>query len=526
MSDRKIKTIKAIGSAALAAAMLLGFGAAAGAADSLLAPQAKVAKLAEGFRFTEGPAVDAAGDIYFTDIPNNRILKWSFADGKLTTFRENSGGANGLFFDGEGNLLVCEGGGRRLAAVDPQGEAVALATTYQDKRFNSCNDLWVAPNGGVYFTDPRYGSRDGMEIGGEHVYYLAPDRKTVARVVDDMVRPNGVIGTRDGKYLYVTDNGAGKTYRYAINPDGTLTDKKLFVDEGSDGMTIDTDGNVYLTNDGVRVFDPQGKNIETIAFPEQPANVTFGGPDRHTIVVTARTGLYSVRMNAGGYPAWQLARRAGQSIPPGYRLAYAQDFDAADALAGFEFTDPDKWQFSPQGNGGGALEFLGSGAYQPKVRSPLIIGLIGDRQMGDFILEADLLQTGRQYGHRDMCLFFGLQNPGQFYYVHFASQADPHAHNIFKVDNEPRIAIAQKTTDGVNWWQDVWHRVRLERRLAEGTIRVYFDDLQVPIMTAKDTTFGAGYVGFGSFDDSGRIDNVRIWSPQVTQKKAGFYRTK
>jgi gluconolactonase len=266
---------------------------------SVVAAGAQVQKLAGGFRFTEGPAADAEGNIFFTDIPNNRIHKWSL-DGKLSTFRENSGASNGLFFDRNGNLLVCEGGGRRLVSIDPQGNITLLADTYNGKQFNSLNDLWIDLKGGIYFTDPRYGNRSGMEQDGEHVYYLTPDRKDIIRVIDDMVRPNGIIGTPDGKLLYVTDHGGKKTFVYTINSDGTLSNKKLFAPEGSDGMTIDDEGNVYLTTNGVQVYNKRGEKIETIAVPEGPANVCFGGKDRQTLFITARTSLYSVRMRVKG----------------------------------------------------------------------------------------------------------------------------------------------------------------------------------------------------------------------------------
>jgi len=266
---------------------------------SVVAEGAKVEKLAGGFQFTEGPAADAQGNVYFSDIPNNRIHKWSL-DGNLSTFRENSGGANGLYFDDEGHLLACEGGGRRLVSIDPKGNVSVLADQYKGKRFNSLNDLWIDPKGGVYFTDPRYGNREGMEQDGEHVYYLSPDRKKLIRVIDDMVRPNGVIGTPDGKTLYVADHGGRKTFVYTINEDGTLSNKKLFASQGSDGMTIDSEGNIYLTTRVVAVYDKNGEKIEEISVPEGPANVTFAGEDGHTLFITARTSLYSVRMRVEG----------------------------------------------------------------------------------------------------------------------------------------------------------------------------------------------------------------------------------
>ncbi|UCD49779.1 MAG: SMP-30/gluconolactonase/LRE family protein [Phycisphaerales bacterium] len=268
-------------------------------AQSVVAPGAEVVKLAGDFRFTEGPAADAQGNIFFTDIPNNRILKWSL-DGTLSVFRENSRGANGLYFDKDGNLLACEGGGQRLVSLAPDGALRVLADKYEGQPFNSLNDLWIDPQGGVYFTDPRYGNRDNLPQDGEHAYYLMRDGKKIIRVVDDMVRPNGLIGTPDGKRLYITDNGGRKTFAYTIDADGTLSDKTLFCSEGSDGMTIDREGNVYLTTNVVAVYNPKGKKIEEITVPERPANVTFGGSDGQTLFITARTSLYRVAMRVSG----------------------------------------------------------------------------------------------------------------------------------------------------------------------------------------------------------------------------------
>lgn len=257
-------------------------------------------KLADGFQFTEGPAADEDGNVYFTDIPNSRIHKWS-VDGKLSTFMENSDRANGLFFDKAGNLIACIGGTGKLVSIDPQGKVMALVDSYDGKPFNSPNDLWVRPDGAIYFTDPRYGQRENLPQDGEHVYFLSADRKTLIRVINDMVRPNGLVGTADGNLLYVADHGAGKTYSYNINPDGTLSDKKLFAAQGSDGMTLDDDGNVYLTDKAVSVYSPAGELIKTIEIPETPANVCFGGKDKKTLFITARKSLYSVDMQSKLY---------------------------------------------------------------------------------------------------------------------------------------------------------------------------------------------------------------------------------
>jgi len=303
---------------------LVVMGAAVSVAQEstrIVADGVEAKKLAGDFQFTEGPAADAQGNVYFTDIPANRILKWSVADGKLSTFLENSGGANGLYFDKDGNLLACQGGERRLASISPEGEVTVLADKYEGKRFNSPNDLWIDPNGGVYFTDPRYGSRDGMEIDGEHVYYLTPDRKKVIRVVSDMVRPNGVIGMPNGRRLYVADEGGKKTYSYRINGDGTLSDKQLFADQGSDGLAIDARGNVYLTGKGVTVYNRRGEKVVEIPVPEGPANLTFGGPDNQTLFITARTSLYSIPTEVRGArtairPGERRGNREGRQRPP------------------------------------------------------------------------------------------------------------------------------------------------------------------------------------------------------------------
>jgi gluconolactonase len=270
------------------------------AEEGLVAPGATAQKLASSFRFTEGPAVAPNGDVYFSDIPNNRIHIWS-TDGKLSTYRSESGGANGLYFDRKGNLYACEGGNRRVTVTDPHGKLAVLSERYQEKKLNSPNDLWIDPQGGVYFSDPRYGKMEDMEQDGFHVYYVSPDRRKLMRVTTDLVKPNGVLGSADGKQLFVADPGASKTYVYRIQADATLADKREFAPQGSDGMTRDERGNVYLTaKEGLVVYDPEGKKIATIAVPESPANCCFGGADRKTLFITARTSLYSIPMTVRG----------------------------------------------------------------------------------------------------------------------------------------------------------------------------------------------------------------------------------
>ncbi len=266
---------------------------------SVVAPGAQIKKLADGFQFTEGPAADAAGNVFFSDIPNNKIFQWTLGEG-LSEFSVNSGGANGLYFASDGSLVACAGSARMLYKITPDGKVQVLADNYDGKKLNSPNDLWIDPKGGIYFTDPRYGGREGLEQDGEHVYYIPPSGRQVWRVIADLVRPNGVIGTPDGKTLYVADHGDNKIWAYTIQADGTLTNKRLFASEGSDGMTLDSEGNVYLTNEVVAVYNAAGQRKETIAVPEQPANVTFGGSTRQILFITARTSLYAIPMRVRG----------------------------------------------------------------------------------------------------------------------------------------------------------------------------------------------------------------------------------
>jgi gluconolactonase len=284
---------------------LVAVKTAGGEKAGIIKPGAKVEKLAGGFKFTEGPAVDADGNVFFTDQPNNKIHKWS-VDGKLSTWHDSPGRANGLYFDKRGNLLVCADMNNELWSIDPKGKATILVKDYKGKKLNGPNDLWEDPKGGIYFTDPLYKrpywTRDpAMQQDGQHVYYLTPGGSELLRVTDDLVQPNGIVGTPDGKLLYVADIGDRKTYVYNIQADGTLSDKKLFCSMGSDGMTIDNEGNIYLTGRGVTVFDSAGEKIEHIDIDAGwTANVCFGGKDRHMLFITAQSSLYSLRMRVKG----------------------------------------------------------------------------------------------------------------------------------------------------------------------------------------------------------------------------------
>lgn len=253
------------------------------------------------FAFAEGPAADQQGNIYFSDINAGRIYKWS-PGGNLTVFLNGLNKPNGLEFDPNGMLITCEGGNGRLISINPQGQITVLANQYNGVRFNEPNDLWIDPQGGIYFTDPAYQSPVVQD--GENVYYLSPDRNQVIRVIDDMVRPNGIVGTADGKVLYVSDHGAGKTFSYNINPDGTLTNKQLFISVGSDGMTVDKQGNLYVTTPNqIQVFDTQGNHLLNIPTKENPTNVTFIDKEGQTLFITARTAAYTVQVLGDGSSA-------------------------------------------------------------------------------------------------------------------------------------------------------------------------------------------------------------------------------
>jgi gluconolactonase len=269
------------------------------APSTVIAPGATLQTLAHEFKFTEGPTCDRDGNIFFTDQPNNRIMKWS-VDGKLSTFLQPAGRANGMFFDADGNLIACADEKNELWSIASNGTHTVLAQKFNGSLLNGPNDVWVHPGGAIYFSDPfikrSWWSHTNAPQSSQGVYRLAPDRQTLTRLTEDLVLPNGIIGTPDGKRLFVADIRAGKTYAYEIVADGSLTNKTRFCAMGSDGMTLDTEGNLFLTSKGVFVFDKNGKQVEHIVVPENwTANVSFGGPDHRTLFITASRGLYSIR---------------------------------------------------------------------------------------------------------------------------------------------------------------------------------------------------------------------------------------
>ncbi len=260
--------------------------------------------LAESFKFTEGPIADAKGNVYFTDQPNDRIMVWT-TEGKLETFLQPSGRANGLYFDLQGNLLACADEKNQLWEISPEKKVTVLVENFGGKLLNGPNDLWVDPNGGIYFTDPfykrDYWGRDNKEIEQENVYYLSPNRGSVKVVAKDFKRPNGIVGTPDGRTLYVADLSGRETFSFKIGTNGELSERKHFVGMGSDGMTLDEKGNVYLTGRGVTVFNSDGEKIDGISIDEGwTANVCFGGAGFDTLFITAMDSLYAVKMSVKG----------------------------------------------------------------------------------------------------------------------------------------------------------------------------------------------------------------------------------
>jgi gluconolactonase len=293
---------------------------------SLLAPGASWEKVAGDLAFGEGPAWHPDGYLLFEDVPKHRTLKLD-ASGQVSVYREKTGAANGLAFDREGRLLACEGngagGGRRLSRVEKDGTATTLADRYQGQRLNSPNDLAVDRRGRVYFTDPRYSKRENVELDREGVYRLDPDG-ALARVVDSLARPNGVLVSGDGRTLYVAENaspgGAVQLWAFDLDTRGGASRGRILYDfgggRGIDGMALDASGRIWATagtkeKAGIYVFAPDAKRdaatlLTFIAMPEDPTNCTFGGPRRDVLYVTTTASLYRIR-----------TATRGQKSPPG-----------------------------------------------------------------------------------------------------------------------------------------------------------------------------------------------------------------
>lgn len=271
---------------------------------AVVAKGATLQEVSRQFSFTEGPAVDHKGNIYFTDQPNNKIWKYS-VDGQLSLFSDKAGRSNGMIFDRKGNLLTCADEHNQLWSISPKGKVTVLLDNFGGKQFNGPNDLWADGKGGIYFTDPYYQrdywTRQSPDIKEQRVYYLPKGAKQPIIVEEGLRQPNGIVGTPDGKYLYVADIAANKTYKYEIQPDGRLAGRQLFLEHGNDGMTLDEQGNLYITGKGVTIYNPQGKKLGYIPIASGwVGNICFGGKDRRLLFITASPAIYTLKMNVKG----------------------------------------------------------------------------------------------------------------------------------------------------------------------------------------------------------------------------------
>lgn len=255
------------------------------------------------FSFTEGPATDKTGNVYFTDQPNDKIYFWDWKTDKIELFLDKTGRANGTFFDKNDHLITCSDNKGEIWKIGKDKSVEILSKGFEGKRLNGPNDLWIDELGGMYFTDPLYNREYWtdfkVEIPEKHLYYRNKNGK-ISRL-EKFVQPNGIIGSQILKKLYVSDIDANKTYVYDILGEGKLSEKKLFCEMGSDGMTLDEEGNLYLTGDGVTVFNRKGEKIHHIKVPEKwTANVTFGGEKNNILFITASNSVYTLETNTKG----------------------------------------------------------------------------------------------------------------------------------------------------------------------------------------------------------------------------------
>jgi gluconolactonase len=272
--------------------------------SGLIAKNAVLQKVSSQFSFTEGPAVNKKGDIYFTDQPNDKIWKYD-AKGNLSLFMDKTGRSNGLYFDKSGNILACADEKGEIWSIAPDGSRKILLDNVGGKQFNGPNDLWPDAAGGIYFTDPyyqrNYWTRQQSALDGMKVYYLPQGATQPIMLEDKMTRPNGIVGSPDGKLLYVADIGAGKIYRYTIASPGVLKDKQLFFDQGADGITLDNKGNLYLSGNGVTIVDRSGRKIGYIPVPSRwVGNLCFSGKKKNILFITASESIYTIRMRVKG----------------------------------------------------------------------------------------------------------------------------------------------------------------------------------------------------------------------------------
>lgn len=264
----------------------------------IISSKQKLKLLSDQFSFAEGPAVNKKGDVYFTDQPNDKIWKYD-TKGKLSVFMSKTGHSNGLYFSPSGNLIACADEQDQLWSISPDKKTTTLLSYFQGEKLNGPNDLWIDKTGGIYFTDPYYQrdywSRTKPDLQKQNVYYLPKDANQPIIIEDNLIKPNGIVGSPDGKVLYVADIEASKTYQYDINEDGTLSNKKLIIHQGSDGMTIDNKGNIYLCGNGVTIYNSKGYKLGHIDIPEKwTGNICFGGKHKNILFITASHSVFTI----------------------------------------------------------------------------------------------------------------------------------------------------------------------------------------------------------------------------------------
>jgi len=271
-------------------------------------------RLYDGCRWAEGPVYVPAGRyLVWSDIPNERMLRWDEMTGNVGLFRSPSGFANGNTLDRQGRLVTCEHGNRRVTRTEHDGTITVIADRFEGKRLNSPNDVVVRSDGSIWFTDPAYGIDSDYEghaatseIGACNVYRVDPDTGTVTLVADDFDRPNGLAFSLDETLLYIADTRRNHIRVFPVGRDGGLGAGKVFTEGSSgvfDGFRLDNTGRVWAgVGEGVHCFDPDGTLIGKLHLPEDVANLTFGGPQRNRLFITATTSLYSIRLNVTGAP--------------------------------------------------------------------------------------------------------------------------------------------------------------------------------------------------------------------------------
>lgn len=270
----------------------------------LVKPGAVLVQVSNQFTFTEGPAADKKGNVFFTDQPNDKIWKYD-TEGNLSVFLDKTGRSNGMDFDKKGRLITCADEKNEIWAISPNGKVDVLFDNLNGLQLNGPNDLWIDKKGGIYFTDPYYQrpywTRQKPALTGQHVYYLPKGKKEAFVVDSTLVQPNGIVGTPNGEYLFVADIRDNKTYKYHINKDGSLSNRQLFAPLGSDGMTLDQQGNLYLTGKGVIIYDADGVKVGNIPVPVGwTANVCFGGKNKSTLFITASNAVFTLEMEVKG----------------------------------------------------------------------------------------------------------------------------------------------------------------------------------------------------------------------------------